>query len=151
HPITRLELPKAVGPFVRRTVQRWDSNGVNVSGLYQLGDPPRALATVYHYPVAPDLAERTDALAQHFRTVREEIVRVHPEFTLVQEAPHRVPINGYVYGGLGAVYQAPRFQRFDEPVRSTAYLFVIGAWYVKFRFTYPSRFASELDPLERQF
>jgi hypothetical protein len=153
HPVTRLEIPEAVGPFSRRAVQHWDREGFNVSGRYYLGDPPRALATVYHYPVNPDLvadpAEK--ALAMHFQVVRQDIARERPELAFVAEAPYSVPINGFVYRGLEAVYEAPRFQRFDEPVRSTAYLFLIGKWYLKFRFTYPSRLASELDPLQREF
>jgi hypothetical protein len=153
HSITRLALPEVVGPFSRRAVHQYDPEGFDVSGLYYLGDPTKVLATVYHYPVNLDLADdqAAEALAKHFRVVRHDITHAHPEFAFVEETTFRIPINGYVYRGLKALYEAPRFQRFDEPVRSTAYLFSIGKWYLKFRFTYPRRFASELDALQGQF
>jgi len=108
HGITKLEFPEAIGPFSRKTVRRWDSEGLNVSGHYRLGDPLRAIATVYQYPGIADDSDRTnEAIAQHFRSVQQDVTFETPSFHRLAEAPYRATINGFAIRGFKAVYQAP--------------------------------------------
>ena len=147
HVVTKLEFPEAIGPFYRTVVRRWDPGAFNVSGHYRLGNPHRAIATVYHYPATADGSVPTnETVAQHFRSVQQEMMLETPSLYLLEEAPYQATINGFAVRGFKAVYQAPSFHRFDGPVDSTAYLFAIGSWFLKFRFTYPREFTAELEP-----
>ena len=152
HVVSQLEFPEAIGPFDRTVVRRWDPGAFNVSAHYRLANPHRAIATVYHYPATADgSAPTNEEVAQHFRSVQQEMMLETPSLYLLEEAPYQATINGVALRGFKAVYQAARAFRFDEPVDSTAYLFVIGPWFLKFRVTYPRRFAAEMEPLEKQF
>ena len=87
---------------------------------------------------------------EHFHGLEREIALETPSLQLIDETPSQATINGFAARGLKAVYQAPAIYGFEDPVDSTLYLFSIGTWYLKFRFTYPRQFAAELGPLERQ-
>jgi hypothetical protein len=150
HVATGLEFPEKIGPFQRVWVRRYDQEAYNVAGHYQLIGL-RVMATVYHYPGTQDGSPlSSESFVQHYDQVKADIERA-ANVDFVDESPHSTTINGFRARGMRALYQAPSLRGINEPVDSTLYLFSIGPWYLKFRFSYPQHMRQEFAPLEDEF
>ena len=152
HKYTGLEFPLAIGGYVRNSVNSYDPDSVNVSGNYNTRFPNYALATIYHYPATEDGSPPSrETITKHFEQVRDDLTQARSDSTLRAASPIEHEINGFTLSGGMAEYDVPSFKGFDGPVRSSIYLFAIGGWYLKYRFTHSPSSADFIVPLQNEF
>lgn len=149
HSNSGMNFPENVGPFRRGTVSLFDSTGANIGVGYNLGDLVFQVAvTVYVYPapsvvsiLSPaEVTARAKELSaqQHFETVKSDIIRAHPEARLVSEEEVTLVQAGGIQKGKKAGFEFEGvFANQRQQLKSHAYLFVHGKWFIKYRITYP--------------
>jgi hypothetical protein len=151
HSASKIKFPEDVAGFRRGAVTRYDADGLDVSGAYNLvTSSHRVAATVYVYPSPsltsigspPEVVARARAhLADsEFERRKQEIQHAHPGAVMVEQRDISRAESGKQYAGKLAVFEFDdAFGDSKVPVRSRLYLFcyVGGYWTVKYRFTHP--------------
>ena len=109
----------------------------------------QVIATTYVYPAPvdvkvfplPSVGEAPDWFVKnYFQRVQAEIVQRHKGARLVAEERVQVRQAGRLHSGWRCEYafsESFALTGLPQPLRSEAYLFTHGAWFVKYRFTYP--------------
>ena len=144
-------MPESVAGFQRDSVTRYDADGLDVSGAYNMVTPSRRIAaTVYVYPSPPltSIGSPPDVVAGararltegEFARRKQEIEQAHPGAVLVEQREISKTASGQSYAGRLAIFEYEEaFAGSRMPVRARLYLFcyVGGKWTVKYRFTHP--------------
>jgi hypothetical protein len=151
HAASKITMPESVAGFQRDTVSRYDPDGLDVSGAYNLVTPShRIAATVYVYP-SPSLTSigsppevvagaRAHLTEGEFERRKQEIQHAHPGTAVLEQRDFSRTESGQSYAGKLAVFEYEElFAGSRMPVLSRIYLFcyVGGKWTVKYRFTHP--------------
>jgi len=138
HRLTGLVLPEQVGQFERTHVSHYDPEGFNISGHYRIAEH-RTIATIYHYPGTANGSLLTlEQLAEHFESAKRDVYLHRPGAQSVHDVMLSLVINGMELPGHHAVFQFEELPWFEEPAESHVWLFMVGNWYLKFRFTHPT-------------
>ena len=158
HEPSGMVFPQAVLDFKRVQIFRYDKEGRDVSAGYNLErDDFVIIATVYVYPMPSDVRDvpvpasgkpSAEAVAVnwalHFEEVKKAVMMAHPDATLLKADEVKVTQGKVTKSGLHALF------RFAQPtpdgqqmVRSEAYLFTHGKWFIKYRLTYPEAHAEQ--------
>jgi hypothetical protein len=158
HAGSQITLPESIASFHRDGVTRYDSDGRDISAGYNLMTVSHQIAaTVYVYPAPPltsigsppevAAAARAHLTEREFEHRQQEIQRVHPGATLVEQRDAVQFQDGKTYPGRAAVYEFESpFAGSTIPVRSHLYVFcgVDGKWAIEYRFTHPK--SENADP-----
>ncbi len=139
HEPSGMVFPEAVRDFKRVEFFRYDQEGRDVSGGYNLERNGFAIvATVYVYPMPKSDDPSADIAALHFESVKQAIASAHPDARLLQDNEVKVTQGKVAKIALHALF------RFEQPTPagpqmclSEAYLFTHGKWFIKYRLTYP--------------
>lgn len=152
HAYTELAFPERSGPFRRLYVKEYDPDRANVSGHYAVPMIAPGAATIYHYPATFDASppSREEFIA-HFERAKAEVLRVYPGAMLVWSGGIEQEINGFRLSGAHARYTLHGRSISSGTIDSHLYLFALGGWYLKFRFSHPYELSADLIPQERQF
>src|SRR5262245_50828993 len=151
HSASKITMPESVAGFQRDSVSRYDADGLDVSGAYNLVTPShRIAATVYVYPSPsltsigspPDVVAgaRAHLTEAEFQRRKQEIQQAHPGAVLVEQRGISRAEGVQTYAGRLAVFEYEEVYAGSRmPVRSRLCLFcyVGGKWTVKYRFTHP--------------
>jgi hypothetical protein len=145
HEPSGMVFPEAVRDFKRVELYRYDQEGRDMSGGYNLERNGFAIiATVYVYPIPKSDDPATDVAASHFEGVKRAITGAHPDAKLLQDNEVKVTQGKATKFALHALF------RFEQPTPggpqaclSEAYLFTHGKWFIKYRLTYPEEHADE--------
>ena len=131
--------PPTVGDFRRTRVLTYPPRRLDYSVGYNLVDPGRpAATTVYVYPFAAQFPEPEQDFEQHFKDTIATIVSYHPEAELLLDAPAQIRQDGVAAEGRRAVLRYyESFAGRHRLLASELYLFRRGAYFVKFRHSYP--------------
>lgn len=148
HQAAGAAFPERVGEFQRRSLHRYDAEGVNVSANYSLERPEGRLhLTVYVYPAPPhpSAAARADICRQEFEASRQIIANQNAGAERIDDgaAPTARDVAGH-----RSVYRfATRFDGSEQDVRSEIdlYCHVGGQWQVKYRATSPAALDATQD------
>jgi hypothetical protein len=145
HEPSGMVFPPAVLDFRRVEIYRYDKEGRDVSGGYNLeraGSP--VIATVYVYPIPKSDNPSANVAASHFEEVKTAVMSAHPDAVQLKTDEVKVTQGKVTKSGLHALF---RFEQ-DMPggrqtCRSEAYLFTHGHWFIKYRLTYPEAHADQ--------
>lgn len=151
HSASKITMPESVAGFQREGITRYDADGLDVSGAYNLVTPShRIAATVYVYPSPPltSIGSPPDVVAGarahltegEFARRKQEIQQAHQGAVLVEQRDVSRAESGQSYAGKLAIFEYEEvFAGSRMPVRARLYLFcyVGGMWTVKYRFTHP--------------
>jgi len=155
HAASGILFPEHVLGFARGQIRAYDSSGRDVSVGYDLVDPQNPVViTVYVYP-APKLTSigspadvvetvRRKLTDNHFQGVKAEIMRSHPQASLLSERQTAMQFQGQsLYGRSARFKSRERFAHRTQPVISHAEVFAFGKWLIKFRITHPTESEDE--------
>ena len=152
HAFIQLEFPAQVDIFDRLYVTQYDPDGANVSGHYAAPRSFPSQGTIYVYPATFDLsAPSLEEFVAHFEQIKSNVDEASPGAELTESGGISMEINGYELGGAHARYTLRDHPVYEGPVDSHLYLFALDGWYLKFRFSHPSRIAEEIIPHEHAF
>ncbi len=145
HEPSGMVFPTAVLDFKRVELFRYDQEGLDVSGGYNLErDAYTIIATVYVYPIPKSDNPAADVVAAHFEAVKRAIVSAHPDAKLLLEDKVSITQGKVAKTGLHALFRltqpAPAGPQLS---RSEACLFTHGKWFIKYRLTYPEAYAGQ--------
>jgi len=145
HEPSGMVFPPAVLDFKRVELFRYDKEGRDVSGGYNLErDAYTIVATVYVYPIPPSGNPATGLVAAHFESVKQAIMTAHPDARLLQEDQVKVTQGKVTKFGLHALFRLSQATPAGQQMsRSEAYLFTHGKWFIKYRLTYPEAYAEQ--------
>jgi hypothetical protein len=134
HAGSGFKFPETVRSFGRIGIDKYDSSGDNISVGYN-SQPYLIAATVYVYPAGEITPSGSPPSEAHFKAVKAEIERVHPQAILLVDDAKVTLANAI---GVKATYRLEdEFAGAKRSLISEAYLFGLGTWFVKYRFTYP--------------
>jgi len=148
---TGMVFPTSVGAFQRAQITRYDAAGLDMSAGYNLISPQGTIVlTVYVYP-SPQIStfsspanviqEARDTLAlDHYAAKKREILRAHPNSSLVRESEITLPEGGTIQHGRLAVFtydQPAGFLMVRSESRLYTFCYVADKWIVEYRITYP--------------
>ena len=162
HQATGMKFPPRVNQFVRVKLSRFDAAGRDISVGYNLYLPPVGKAvyasvvmTVYIFPTGgsggPNAAQG-DLFNTQFEKVKGEIVQAHPGAELIREGGAVLTQNGAPCEGRRAAYRFVVPSSFGpQLVRSDAYLFARGDWFLLYRVSYQSQREGFVDVDIRNF
>jgi len=145
HQPSGMVFPQVVLDFKRVELLRYDKEGLDVSGGYNLErDTFAIIATVYVYPIPKSDDPATDIAASHFEGVKQAIVAAHPDAKLLQEDKVKITQGKISKTGLHALFRLSQATPAGQQMsRSEAYLFTHGKWFIKYRLTYPEAYAEQ--------
>jgi hypothetical protein len=151
HSASKITMPESIAGFQRDAVTRYDADGLDVSGAYNLVTPShRIAATVYVYP-SPSLTSfgsppevvagaRARLTEGEFERRKQEVQQAHPGASLLEQRDISRTQGGQSYAGKLAVFEYEEvFAGSRMPVRARLYLFcyIGGKWTIKYRITHP--------------
>ncbi|MGO8706015.1 MAG: hypothetical protein ACLQVA_19605 [Candidatus Brocadiia bacterium] len=145
HEPSGMVFPQSVLDFKRVELIRYDKEGLDVSGGYNLErDAYTIVATVYVYPIPKSNDPATDVPAAHFEGVKQAIMAAHPDAKLLQEDKVKVTQGKVAKTGLHALFRLTQPTTAGPQMsRSEAFLFTHGKWFIKYRLTYPEAHAEQ--------
>jgi hypothetical protein len=147
HQPSGFEFPVTVAQFKRDTAVQFDEAGKDFSVCYRNGDPG-ATADVYVYP------RGGRELKEEFAEVRDTLRRI-PQYSnvkVVNESTYTLKQGDRSFAGMRGTFEYTITDGDERrEVRSTAYVFVLGDNFVKFRITYLKEAAEAVEKLIEPF
>ena len=135
HAATGFEFPAEVSLFDRVGAHRYDDAERNVAVGY-IDRALKIILTAYVYP------NEGAKLAPHFKQIKDDVRQVHPKARLASEGKWTLKPGGNggaEVTGLRATFTfSAEFAGKQRELLSDAYLLRHGAYFIKFRITYPA-------------
>jgi hypothetical protein len=136
HSASNVVFPQFAGIFSRTGVSSYDPDSLDVSGHY-VNELLSAIATTYFYPGTGNPQLEDAEVMEHYEGLKQGIEASHPGAELLSENSGTFSVNDSPTNGLHAVYHLFGIGDSQEEMESHFFLFPFGAWYLKFRITYP--------------
>ena len=135
--------PLQVGPFRRGDITVYAPDFADFSISYNLNEPDRkAAVTVYMTAVDFVAREGLDTEESYFAASKAGVLGAHPKAHLLEESRVEVAQDVGTLAGVRAVYSFEAvFAGRKQEVQSELYVFRHGDRFIKFRQTYPVRYA----------
>ena len=142
--------PETVAGLPCVEVRTYDAKGLDVSAVYALLDVSNpVVVTVYVYPASKltSIGSPADVVATarrrltdaHFEQVKREVVKRHPDASLLADTEATMVFRGESLYGRSATFTArdPSAGR-TQWIMTHAEVFAFGKWVIKFRVTHPA-------------